>query len=88
MPAPPLPRVLCRGHKGWTGVVYKCHQPVIQPGEEGGKVVRGAQCVLCRSLEAASVAERLDREAKRTEKRAATGKLTTVLPDDAFQGFR
>jgi len=84
----PLPRVLCRGHRGWTGAIYPCHSPLMEPGEPGGRLIHDAQCSLCGSLEAASNAERLDREAKRTEKRATTGKLTTVLPDDPFQGFR
>ena len=85
---PPLPRVLCRGHKGWTGVVYKCHQPVIQPGEEGGRVVRGAQCVLCRQAEVAASAERWQREGRKLLRDRAKGYGGPKEGEDVWRGFR
>jgi len=84
----PNPRVLCRGWRGWTGAIYPCHSPLMQPGEPGGRLIHNAQCKLCLDLEAAAQAEKVQREAKRTEKRAATGKLTAVLPEDPFEGMR
>jgi hypothetical protein len=89
VPMPPLPRVLCRGHKGWTGVVYKCHAPVMQPGESGGRVVLDAQCKLCREAEVASNAEREQRNVRRTRRRCA-GKEPWpegITPANPFQGF-
>jgi hypothetical protein len=85
----PLPRVLCRGHKGWTGVVYVCHSPAIQPGEPGGKVVKNAQCHLCRVAEVASNAEREQRNVRRTRRRLAGWEPWPegITPADPFQGF-
>jgi len=90
MPMPPLPRVLCRGWLSSTGVRFHCAQPVMQPGQPGGKVIEGAQCALCGALNARATETLLVRSQRRTRRRAA-GKepySAGITPGDPFQGFR
>jgi hypothetical protein len=47
-----------------------------------------AMCRTCGEAKRLEQVARLEGECRRTRLRAATGKLTTVLPADPFQGFR
>ena len=85
---PPLPRVLCRGHRGWTGVVYQCHAPVMQPGDPGGRLVTDAQCKLCREAEVASQAEKWQREGRRLLRDRKRGYGGPAEGEDIFRGLR
>jgi len=88
MPMPPLPRVLCRGWLSSTGVRFHCAQPVMQPGEPGGKVIDGAQCALCGALNARATEVCQVRTARRTARRAAKGYGPAPEGVDVFKGFR
>ena len=81
------PRLVCKGWLSSTGAWLRCLDPLMQPGEPGGRTVEG-QCSLCMALHCRATEATLRRNARRTERRAATGNLTAPLPSDPFNNFR
>lgn len=88
MPMPPLPRVLCRGWRSSTGRMMPCASPVMQEGEEGGRVVVDAQCKLCGALNATASEARWQREGRKLLRDRKRGYGGPKDGEDVFRGFR